>query len=126
MKAHLVFDTQDPARITDFWCAMLDVEVMMHRDEGRYVILNPTEDGFLMGFQQVPEVKSGKNRLHLDVLVDGMDEGTAKVEALGGRWIESDHTHDLDGFLWRCMADPEGNEFCIYTMPDVLPFDFEQ
>ena len=58
-----------------------------------------------------------KNRVHLDLLVKGLDKGTARVEALGGRWIEAGNTLELDGFRWRCMADPEGNEFCIYVPP---------
>jgi len=52
-----------------------------------------------------------------DVVVDDLDEATAQAEALGGRWTEPGSTRDLDGFLWRCMADPEGNEFCIFTLP---------
>jgi hypothetical protein len=39
------------------------------------------------------------------------------VEALGGHWLEPGETHELEGFRWRCLADPEGNEFDI----DVLP-----
>jgi hypothetical protein len=34
-----------------------------------------------------------------------------------GRWLEPGNTRELEGFRWRCMADPEGNEFDI----DVLP-----
>jgi hypothetical protein len=39
------------------------------------------------------------------------------VEKLGGRWLEPGTIRELEGFRWRCMADPEGNEFDI----DVLP-----
>jgi hypothetical protein len=42
---------------------------------------------------------------------------TAEVEELGGRWLEPGNTRELEGFRWRCMADPEGNEFDL----DVLP-----
>ena len=70
-----------------------------------------------MGFQQVPDEKSGKNRLHLDLVVEDLDASTAEIESLGGRWLEPGHTHDLEGFRWRRMADPEGNEFDIDTLP---------
>ena len=67
--------------------------------------------------QRVPEAKAGKNRLHLDLVVDDLGEATAEVEKLGGRWLEPGTTRELEGFRWRCMAGPEGNEFDI----DVLP-----
>jgi predicted enzyme related to lactoylglutathione lyase len=55
--------------------------------------------------------------LHLDLIVADLDAATSEVEALGGRWLEPGSTRELEGFRWRCMADPEGNEFDI----DVLP-----
>ncbi len=41
----------------------------------------------------------------------------AKVGYLGGRWLEPGNTRELEGFRWRCMADPEGNEFDIDDLP---------
>jgi hypothetical protein len=69
----------------------------------------------MLVFQRVPESKVGKNRVHRDVLVDDLGVGTKRVEALGGHWIEPGTTRELDGFEWRCMADPDGNEFCIMS-----------
>ncbi len=114
---YLVIDSTDPGRIVPFWCGLLGVDVVMEVGEGQFVILSPTADGLTVGFQQVPETKSGKNRLHLDLVVEDLDTSTAEIEALGGSWLEPGDTHELEGFLWRCMADPEGNEFDI----DVLP-----
>jgi predicted enzyme related to lactoylglutathione lyase len=85
--------------------------------DGEFLVLSPTEDGLTVGFQRVAEDKAGKNRLHLDLVVDDLDEATAEVTALGGRWLEPGQVRELEGFQWRCMADPEGNEFDI----DVLP-----
>ena len=42
---------------------------------------------------------------------------TTRVRALGGLWSEPGTTLEIDGFHWRVMADPEGNEFCIMTAP---------
>jgi len=67
----------------------------------------------------LPETKTGKNRVHLDLVVDDLDTATTEVEQLGGRWLKSGSTRELKGFRWRCMADPEGNEFDL----DVLPAD---
>ena len=83
------------------------------------MILSPTAEGLTVGFQRVPEMKNGKNRVHLDLVVDDLDAATAEVEELGGRWLEPGNTRELEGFRWRCMADPEGNEFDL----DVLPAD---
>ena len=69
----------------------------------------------MLVFQRVPESKVGKNRVHWDVLVDDLEVGTKRVEALGGRWIEPGTTRELDGFEWRCMADLDDNEFCIMS-----------
>ena len=85
--------------------------------DGEFLVLSPSGDGLTVGFQRVPDTKAGKNRLHLDLVVDDLDEATAEVEKLGGRWLEPGTTRELEGFRWRCMADPEGNEFDI----DVLP-----
>jgi predicted enzyme related to lactoylglutathione lyase len=113
----VVIDCQDPQRITPFWCEILEMQVSSTRGDGQYVSLrSPSNNGFVSS-QRVPEPKAGKNRVHLDVLVDDLDTSTARVESLGGRWIEPGKTHELDGFPWRCMADPEGNEFCIYELP---------
>jgi predicted enzyme related to lactoylglutathione lyase len=61
--------------------------------------------------------EAGKNRLHLDLVVADLEEATQQVEQLGGRSLEPGTTRELEGFTWRCMADPKGNEFGV----DVLP-----
>jgi predicted enzyme related to lactoylglutathione lyase len=114
---YLVIDTTDPQRLAPFWCALLDVRVDAEIGDGQFVVLSRAQDGLTLGFQQVPDAKSGKNWLHLDLVVDDLDAATAEIEALGGRWLESGRTRELEGFRWRLMADPEGNEFDI----DILP-----
>jgi predicted enzyme related to lactoylglutathione lyase len=114
---YLVIDSTDPQRLAPFWCGLLNVQVDTTIGDGQFVVLSRTEDGLTVGFQQVPEGKSGKNRLHLDLIVDDLDAATAEIEALGGRWLEPGTVRELEGFQWRQMADPDGNEFDI----DVLP-----
>ncbi len=62
-------------------------------------------------FQDVPEDKSGKNRLHIDVHSEGDLEGlVARLEALGATRVR-----EIDqgpAGHWWVMQDPEGNEFC--------------
>ncbi len=110
---YLVIDSTDPQKLVPFWCGLLDVQVSGDIDEGQFVILSPTASGLRITLQRVPEPKQGKNRLHLDLIVEDLDKGVAEVEALGGRWLEPGTTREVEGFAWRVMADPEGNEFDI-------------
>jgi len=114
---YLVIDSQSPERIIPFWCGLLDVQVAETIGEDEFVVLTPTADGLTVGFQRVGEEKKGKNRLHLDLVVEDLDTATAEIERLGGTWLEPGQTRVLEGFSWRCMADPEGNEFDIDTVP---------
>ena len=118
---YVAIDTVDPNSVAPFWCGLLGVQVDTTIGEGEFLILSPTEDGLTVGFQRVPEAKTGKNRVHLDLVVDDLDSATAEVERLGGRWLEPGTTRELEGFRWRCMADPEGNEFDLDTLPDDSP-----
>ncbi len=116
---YLVIDTTDPLLLAPFWCALLGVKVDATLGDGQFVVLSRAKDGLTVGFQQVPDAKTGKNRLHLDLVVDDLDAATAEIETLGGRWLEPGRSRELEAFRWRLMADPEGNEFDI----DVLPPD---
>src|SRR5580700_4312259 len=113
----LVIDSVNPPELARFWGALLDVQVDSNIGDGQFIVLSATSDGLVVGFQQVPEAKAGKNRLHLDLVVEDLDASTAEIAQLGGSWLEPGATHELEGFQWRCMADPDGNEFDI----DVLP-----
>lgn len=64
-------------------------------------------------FQRVPEAKTGKNRLHLDLHPgEGRrEEEVAKLEKLGARTLRRVAEQ---GGEWAVMADPEGNEFCVH------------
>jgi hypothetical protein len=64
-------------------------------------------------FQRVPEVKTGKNRLHLDLHPgEGRREAeVARLEALGASVLRQVKEQ---GGEWVTMADPEGNEFCVH------------
>jgi hypothetical protein len=75
-------------------------------------ITSPLPDRPRVLFQQVPEPKEGKNRLHLDVRVgpEGQEAEVNRLLGLGATelWRGSQGPHS-----WVTMADPEGNEFCV-------------
>ncbi len=63
-------------------------------------------------FQQVPEAKTVKNRVHLDLIPDGTrDAEVARLVEAGARQL--DDRRQPDGKGWVVLADPEGNELCI-------------
>jgi predicted enzyme related to lactoylglutathione lyase len=109
----IVIDTTGPDGLVPFWSRLLGVEVDSTVGDGQYVVLAATKGGYTIAFQRVPDAKAGKNRLHLDLMVEDLDAATAEIESLGGRWLEPGTTRELEGYRWRLMADPEGNEFDI-------------
>jgi predicted enzyme related to lactoylglutathione lyase len=107
----IVIDTVDPERIAPFWCALLGVQERGWFGED-YLMLTTDGGAPPVAFQRVPENKSIKNRLHVDLEVDDLDRAFARIAALGGS-ATSDVLEMPGGYRWRVMADPEGNEFCI-------------
>jgi predicted enzyme related to lactoylglutathione lyase len=105
-------DATDPARLAAFWGEVLGTEVAETSDEGRFVFLGEA-NGHIIGFQRVPEPKSVKNRVHLDIRVEDLQEATDALVALGGSWDGEELR--LDDARWRTLRDPEGNEFDIYV-----------
>ena len=104
-------DSVDPDRLASFWAAVLGTSVDMSMDEGRFVFLKGSETLPVVCFQRVPEAKAGKNRLHLDLGVEDLEAATQAIVTLGGSRVGEDR--QLESFVWRTMADPEGNEFDI-------------
>jgi predicted enzyme related to lactoylglutathione lyase len=105
-------DANDPDRLAAFWGEVLGTEVEETSDEGRFVFLREA-NGFVLSFQRVPAPRSIKNRVHLDIRVEELQEATDAVLALGGSWDENERT--LDDARWRTVKDPEGNEFDIFV-----------
>jgi predicted enzyme related to lactoylglutathione lyase len=107
-------DSTDPMRLVEFWSQVLGREVTpTFGDPVHYVGLVATFPGEqILSFHRVPEPKTVKNRLHLDVLVDDVEEATRRIEDLGGARFPAEDYAEY-GFRWRVMTDPEGNEFCL-------------
>ena len=107
----LTIDCLDPPRLAEFWSIVLETPVGESMDDGRFVFLEGRDELPVICFQRVPEAKTGKNRMHMDLSVDDLAEATARIEQLGGSWTGREHA--LENFTWRTMADPEGNEFDV-------------
>ena len=110
----LCIDTADPAKLASFWESALGWR-RTHEEEDQVVLEPPAgsrEDGIVpdLLFLKVPEEKSGKNRLHLDLRPADQAAEVARLEDLGARRADVGQGADV---TWVVMADPDGNEFCV-------------
>jgi predicted enzyme related to lactoylglutathione lyase len=109
MRLEFTLDCCDLQRAEDFWTSALGLAVE-GRIEGRYVALSGR--GVAMTLQQVPEAKTVKNRMHLDLLVDDVEQEVRRLEHLGAVRLTKSAHHEF-GQTWFVLADPDGNEFCV-------------
>jgi len=110
--AHIVFDCADAAALAGFWGRLLERPV----DEGANHFFatvggggdQPLRPAYM--FLQVPEPRSGKNRLHVDLVGEDLPAQVQRAISLGAR-----HVGDFNeyGTVWTTLADPEGNLFDI-------------
>jgi hypothetical protein len=138
VRTQVSFDCADPHAQAAFWAQVLGTTVEDHSDfvdrlvadgrmpaEDRIVVdgrsafrdvatcADPSGTEPRMFFQRVPEGKTAKNRVHLDVHVDE-DRKLAEVERLTALGAEHIETHSDRGPVTYVMRDPEGNEFCLH------------
>ncbi|MEU6551230.1 VOC family protein [Streptomyces sp. NPDC046915] len=107
---HITVDCADAYALATFWSQVLELPV--HDDD------HPGDpealiEGAGLLFVTVPEAKTVKNRVHLDLQPQDRtrDEEVQRLLALGATLV-ADHRRP-DGTGWALLADPEGNEFCV-------------
>lgn len=113
---NLAIDCNDLGGMVTFWSELLSFEVLARDDTD--ALLAAAEDARpRIYLQKVPEPRTGKNRLHLDLDVgaDELEPAVARAERLGARRVEP---FLEDGYGWWVLEDPEGNLFCIGRLPD--------
>jgi hypothetical protein len=107
-------DCNDPATLGRWWAELLGWRITF--EEADEVALEPpagsAQDGVSPDilFLRVPEPKTVKDRLHLDLRPDDQAAEVARAESLGARRVDVGQS---DEDTWVVLADPEGNEFCI-------------
>jgi hypothetical protein len=107
----LCLDASDARALAEWWCAALGYVLKIGtkgEDQGKWIgaIEDPTGTGPQIWICQVPEPKTSKNRMHLDVTGD-IDE----LLNLGATLIRARDSE----IRWDVLADPEGNEFCVFS-----------
>ena len=136
----VTFDAADPLSLGQFWAEALDYvlepppqgyeswdefadahAIPIQNRGDLAAVVDPQGDGPRLLLQRVPESKTTKNRVHLDVNVSrpgtaveqramAVRRHVAKLVDLGATRLE---TFDRHGEYWTVMQDPEGNEFCV-------------
>jgi predicted enzyme related to lactoylglutathione lyase len=110
----VTFDCADAKAQAGFWAAVTGWAAQ-ERDATpghvEYAVVPPVPGTPKLYFTTVPEPKSVKNRLHLDLVAPGDDPKAelARLVGLGAR-VQDDQP---PGVGWVILADPEGNEFCL-------------
>ena len=113
---HITVDCADPYRLAQFWSAVTgyreDPADPNRPDQDEALIQAPDGSAGLL-FIRVPEAKSVKNRVHLDVQPTDAtrDEEVERILGLGATLVGDFRKEDGTG--WATLADPEGNEFCV-------------
>jgi hypothetical protein len=105
----LCIDANDPARLGRFWGAVLG-RASEAKHDGDGLLTGPTRQHAIW-VNRVPEAKTVKNRVHLDVYAVGL----ADLEALGATIVAPQQ--GTRG--WTVMADPDGGEFCAFLRPEL-------
>jgi hypothetical protein len=142
ISIQLVFDAAEPAQLARFWAEALGYRlqpppdgfdtwesflreqgVPEERSDDASAIVDREGKGPRIYFQRVPEGKTAKNRMHMDLNVSGgdglpvdehkrrVDAEVVRLKALGA--TDERGAMDRDGEYWVRMNDPEGNEFCV-------------
>ena len=140
-QVQVTFDCADPAGLGRFWASVLgyieqppppgydtwdaaldDMGVPADERDTMYAVVDPDGIGPRLLFQKVPEGKTAKNRMHLDVNAGGppgtpheerKKRAEAKAAELGGIGGKELRREEIRGEFWIVMQDPEGNEFCL-------------
>jgi len=108
---HIVVDTHDLPGLARFWTEALGWKILSERD--REIVIGPEQSAPVgMCFMPVPDAKTVKNRVHLDLTTsaEDRDEEIERLLALGARRVDIGQT---GAESWTVLADPEGNEFCV-------------
>ncbi len=139
-QVQVTFDCADPRSLSEFWCEVLGYVIPPpppgfdswdafretlpeHLRNSASACEDPSGDGPRVFFQRVPEGKTAKNRMHIDIRVAGeqpwdltarerlVRAKAAELVALGASFVREESYGEQFGHI--VMVDPEGNEFCV-------------
>jgi predicted enzyme related to lactoylglutathione lyase len=100
-----VLDVNNRAKVANCWMQALGYE-LSREPEQYWTLTDPKGHGVRLVLQSVPEIKTVKNRLHVDLRTEDLEVAARKLESLGASVI--DRSPQL-----IVLSDPEGNEFSL-------------
>ena len=110
-----VIDCPDPVALSDFYAALLGWEVQADDPDQDWIDVKPADGSSCLSFQQVEDYRAPEwpgqespQQMHLDVVVDDLDEGEKAVIAIGATKAETQ-----PGTTFRVFLDPAGHPFCL-------------
>jgi hypothetical protein len=122
--AAVTIDCGDALTVAQFWSAALDrpldpnassdfasIGMPQHRDTTGWSLSSDDHPTWL--FAKVPEPKTAKNRMHVDMAAADRDVEVSRLIELGATRVADINEWDYE---WTVMHDPEGNEFCVAQM----------
>jgi catechol 2,3-dioxygenase-like lactoylglutathione lyase family enzyme len=107
----VTFDSADPPALARFWSDVTGYPVDTRI--GNEFFAQLSGDGSVgprFMFIKVPEGKTAKNRMHVDLGTSDLDVETERILGLGAEFVGK---YEEWGATWATFRDPEGNEFCI-------------
>ncbi|MEV7172533.1 VOC family protein [Streptomyces sp. NPDC093224] len=109
---NVAVDCADAYALARFWSGVTGRPLDPEARPGDREIQVLLGDGPVLHFNEVPEAKTVKNRIHLCLRPDtSRDPEVDRLLGLGASFV-ADH-REPDGAGWVVLADPEGNEFCV-------------
>ena len=123
----LVVDATDIASLSRWWAQTLDYVIVFENDDEvavipRWATVEPMEDSDTfrnqpqgLVFVRVPEDRTVKNRLHIDLAPHTSQDRDAEIARLLDRGATRVDVGQGDSVPWTVLADPEGNEFCVLS-----------
>jgi predicted enzyme related to lactoylglutathione lyase len=100
----VTIDSQDARKAAAFWSEATGWPIAESDSSDTHVVIRPGPSGPQITFNAVPELKTIKNRLHLDIISDDFEADAARLTLLGATQVS-------EFGQWTTFRDVEGNEF---------------
>lgn len=105
---NIVCDAAEPKELAEWWCAHFAGELQIYNQD--FVGVKLPGAHIEIWFQRQTLPTPGKNRLHLDLHAEDLEQTVAELVADGAALVAE---HVEPTFSWTVLADPEGNQFCV-------------
>jgi len=113
---NVTFDCEDPGTLARFWSDATGYDLVDERDDFARLQAPDARGVRHILFFRVPEPKSSKNRVHVDLAASEPEAEIQRLLALGASLVDDGSEPSWrtgNGTRWVVMQDPEGNEFCL-------------